>query len=157
MKTQNISKCEFNAFELFGRKEILIFTFNLLTWKSSKFFLLTRWKEHFTFNLLTPKMMNFTKIWDPVFDSQKTLIYLSRPYYSYPYHPCCSRTNSHPSFNTRNTITLRLFSTIDTHHPTRPPSCTESFQSWWYHRSVPCIIPCIIWPKKHSCIGIPPP
>ena len=60
-------------------KEILIFTFNLLTWKSSKYFLFTSTKEYFHFQLTD------TKIW---WISQKFVIqFLTRMLFFKFSHP----------------------------------------------------------------------
>ena len=67
---KNENKFEFS--KLSDLKENNVFTFNLPTWKSSKYVFLESKKENFTFNLLTQKKINFNKIWDPVFDLHGT-------------------------------------------------------------------------------------
>ena len=74
-KTTVKNENKFESFKLSDLKENNIFTFNLPTWKSSKYIFLESKKENFTFNLLTQKMINFTKIWDPVFDPHGTVQY----------------------------------------------------------------------------------
>ena len=54
---KNENKFEFS--KLSDLKENNVFTFNLPTWKSSKYMFLENKKEHFTFNLLTQKNDEF--------------------------------------------------------------------------------------------------
>ena len=63
-KTTVKNENNFEFSKLYDLKENNVFTFNLPTWKSSKYIFSESKKENFTFNLLTQKKDQFLKMKD---------------------------------------------------------------------------------------------